>query len=414
MRINYWFKLATLISLAFTTCLYADVKVGESSIDVDLRKFKVFKRENNQNIRSGIIKNSTQWVRSSENLLTPRVRFRVMIDNTPDVHIEYLDKKIIPTRNVHNTKEAEFYIDLFNPGRIKIYQGAELIETLSIDSVGKLTNKQSHLIDYSCSPYKLKVEGLDGKFLSVGCKHHLTGPLGKERNRIQVTWTSPNLTLKGGKTPPFTSFHKNSNPVYITLVDQYEKEYKVKIDMRVKEKYRRTKLALGLGPYEYKTTEGVVNDEVSEWGSAFMLYGRYDLFEHASLRAFEAIVANKSIFNNFGFYFAYTLAEVMDHRLNFTALLGAQTVSFRHKKDGDLKHSAILPQGFEISMRHVFGWENYNLVYGMFLSPQSEVEYDNIWLRFGKKVFGEINYISWGEKSKKAEMFGLSIGFPIY
>lgn len=60
MRINHWFKLAIIISLTFVQPLFAEIKVGESSINVDLRKFKVFKRENNQNVRSGIIKDSIQ------------------------------------------------------------------------------------------------------------------------------------------------------------------------------------------------------------------------------------------------------------------------------------------------------------------------------------------------------------------
>jgi hypothetical protein len=49
----------------------------------------------------------------------------------------------------------------------------------------------------------------------------------------------------------------------------------------------------------------------------------------------------------------------------------------------------------------------------MFVSTTEEL-YRNIWLRGGGKVFYELNYITWGSDVAQIEMWGLSIGFPLF
>ena len=52
---------------------------------------------------------------------------------------------------------------------------------------------------------------------------------------------------------------------------------------------------------------------------------------------------------------------------------------------------------------HAFGIDGFLVNYGMFLSPDSNVQYNNIWIRWGKKYFWEINYIDWGFEDKYAK-----------
>ena len=49
----------------------------------------------------------------------------------------------------------------------------------------------------------------------------------------------------------------------------------------------------------------------------------------------------------------------------------------------------------------------------VFLSPSNDLDYKNIWIRWGKSYFWELNLIEWGQDNFKASMWGLSVGFPL-
>ena len=53
------------------------------------------------------------------------------------------------------------------------------------------------------------------------------------------------------------------------------------------------------------------------------------------------------------------------------------------------------------------------MTYGKFLSTDTDEQYDNIWLRWGRNYFWELNYIKWGRDNQEVKTYGLSIGFPI-
>ena len=88
--------------------------------------------------------------------------------------------------------------------------------------------------------------------------------------------------------------------------------------------------------------------------------------------------------------------------------------SYRYSKGGETTSSLIYPQGFEVILKHAFGIENKHLTYGMFLSTSSSEPYTNSWIRYGGKVFYELNYINWKKGDKKMTMSGVSIGFPFF
>ena len=102
----------------------------------------------------------------------------------------------------------------------------------------------------------------------------------------------------------------------------------------------------------------------------------------------------------------------MDNRIVVTPLLGIQGITFKSEFAKDTFSEVIYPQGFEIVYKHAFGLKNYQLVYGMFLSPSSREDYKNAWLRFGKGMFWEVNYLSWKKNSSYAKAWGLSVGLP--
>ncbi|BBE11172.1 hypothetical protein HH1059_23850 [Halorhodospira halochloris] len=51
------------------------------------------------------------------------------------------------------------------------------------------------------------------------------------------------------------------------------------------------------------------------------------------------------------------------------------------------------------------------MTYGGFLPVvDPDTTYRNTWIRFGRKVFWEINYLYWERGEKRSEIWGLSVG----
>ena len=183
------------------------------------------------------------------------------------------------------------------------------------------------------------------------------------------------------------------------------------IKAKLPKNIHRLKTALGLGPYLFEANDRLSyqNEKVAP---AWMLYGNYELLNTTSIRFFNATVKNEALFNNGGVYFAYELANVFDGRFQLVPLLGFQLLSFDYNKSTATRHKIIYPQGFEAVYKHAFGLANWHLVYGMFISSSDEEPYKNLWLRFGKKWFGEVNYIEWQAGVYKVKTYGLSVGIP--
>ena len=118
-------------------------------------------------------------------------------------------------------------------------------------------------------------------------------------------------------------------------------------------------------------------------------------------------------FNNFGLYFAYNVTRVLDRRLGLVALLGMQGISFAPRGlSRTVYNEAVFPQGFEISYSDAFGLKNKSLSGGMFFQTSTKKPYNNVWLRFGGRLFGELNYLSWSSGDRWAHMWGVSVGAP--
>jgi hypothetical protein len=88
-------------------------------------------------------------------------------------------------------------------------------------------------------------------------------------------------------------------------------------------------------------------------------------------------------------------------------------VDYQYNSNSHSTSEQIFPQGFEFVYKHPFGNLNYKFSYGMFASFSGLYDYQNLWVRYGKNYFWELNYIEWQRDKKQASMFGLSIGFPI-
>ena len=393
--------------------------VAENRIEINLSDFKL--KFNHPDIEAHFIENSVKWVRNDANLLTPIALIRLIF--LPNLRTETLfirnknHKYFATTTSGHSILDIS--IDLFNPSVIEIYEGAKLIETVSIETKSLLTsqnkireekNLAKQLIDYSCSPYNLEISGLDDDYLSVGCILDKTGSIGNETPRLEVTFSSTNLIALNGQEPPFKINLIDSQPIYIELRNRSGEIKKLSFKAVLSDRVHRLKTAVGFGPYVYSSQESkkYISHDLS-W--SFMFYGKFDLNKSSSFKFFDALVYPKTLFNNTGLYFSYDLAEVFDGRVVINTLLGFQGLVFQHDNHSELKLDMIFPQGFEITYKHAFDLENYHLVYGMFIL-NGDKDYSNLWLRFGEKMFYEANYISWKFKDISYKTWGLSVGIP--
>ncbi len=398
------------VALSAIDISFGPVKVGEKRIKINLNNFSFEKLKSNENVSFKLIRGSTQWIRTKSNILAPRALASLTVKSNKTTSLKYEGKNII-LQGKNGTKNIKIYVNLFDTEQIEIYEADNLVESLRVNSNVALNDKKGHLIDYSCARYGIKVEGLDDQYVSVGCRMETIGKIGKEYQRMTMTWSTPDFHLENGLRGPFTSVLMNSIPLKFNMINDKGDRRKVTIKANVKNRFHRLKTAFGFGPYSFKA----VNDKQerdTKIAPAAMIYAKWDLDSETSFRAFDAFIYNESLFNNGGIYFAYNLAKIFDGRLEITPLLGAQILSNKYDSNTGTVTRIIYPQGFEAFWKHAFGIENYSVVYGMFLSTDSEETYDNAWIRWGKGYFWEINYIRWARDGQESSMWGLSVGIP--
>lgn len=384
--------------------------IGHSSVKIDFNDFQ-FKNKN-EKIKVKFKEDTLQWIRSDKNLLTPQVS--IQIDATNDLYplyIKYKDQLIVPTQEPSGQFSSQFYINLFSPGKIQFFHHKNLIDEVFI--VAKpIHNNTKQWIDTSCIPYSVSLDGISSEYVSVGCSLKLIGSFGNETTQLEVNLSSTNLISPIDSEPPFIFYFNQSAKIKTKLIHATTKEeVPIELSATLPERFPRLKIAGGLGPYHYKS-EGSIDSVSRHTTLSYMLYGKLNLTETTSFKAFDALIYDKTIFNNSGLYYSFELSRFFDGRIVLGTLLGLQGLHYKFDKTSPTLFKMIYPQGFELTYLHPFDQKNYYLSYGMFISTTQDL-YQNIWLRYGSKFFYEANYIAWGKDLNKIEMFGLSVGFPL-
>jgi len=359
--------------------------------------------------RASYVTNQVYWERNeSNNALHPFVHLKV--EAQKNFSLQYKDQFIQAyTRDSDN---AFFVADLFyqidndEKVKIKIINDSENYQ-LSVDdqSLGK---SEKLNIDYSCLPYHLKVlEEELSHYTSLSCKLNEVGSLLKRKPQLRVTLSG--RTIQRPSTEFQTSLLTSGS---VDFSNQLITSNKLKLSLSLPKKLSRLKTAFGFGPYLYYS-RNEQQKKPNTWAPSFMLYAKIDLTEMSSIKAFDALVPSHTFFNNSGLYFSYDLAMLFDQRIIINTLLGFQGIHYKFNPQDKIFYQTIFPQGFEVIYKHAFGLENKNLIYGMFFST-GEDQYINSWIRFGGKVFYEINYIHWNYKGQHVSMAGLSVGLPFF
>ncbi|EQC44236.1 hypothetical protein M900_A0313 [Bacteriovorax sp. Seq25_V] len=385
------------------------LNLGEKRLSLNLDKVKVVKEKSNPDVSIRVVNNSTEWAREAGNILSPKALVSISVRSPKVVSLKYESQVLLSQGE--GVKNTVVYIDLYSPKPIEIFEDERLIEIVNFEFNAKSQNNEGVVIDYSCAPYGLEVEGIENEYATLGCVRERLGKIGSERNRIIVTAKVNKLRSPLNTSAPYFAILMNERPVITTLQNPNEK-LQVKLKAKFPKRANRVHLALGLGPYTFNTHDGD-KAEKEEAAPALMIYSKLDISDVSSFRFFEALVYKKSLFSNTGLYFAYELATAFDNKVQIVPLLGAQILTYKFDSRSSTTNKIIYPQGFEASFNHALGIKNFNFTYGMFLSTQTNETYKNLWLRWGKKYFWEINYIKWARERKNAEMLGISIGIPI-
>ena len=428
MKVNFLyksvFKLLSLLSLLVIFNTYGSehisfgtVSHGEKRIDLRVKDFKIhsslpFKLYSKIRLK----KNSIQWIRTEDVLLIPRARLIIDIKaQAEDFNLRYAGHSILPQQKKEMT-HIELFVSLFSKEPIEVIRDGKKIGEIKVEAKSVRTGRNSHLIDFSCSKYNIETKGLENQFLSIGCRSHRIGKMGNEMPMVEILWATPNYRLLDKSKPPYISIFTNSNPLKVKVQNRNEKKvFKIKAD--IPKRLHRLNIAYGLGPYVFETTfqdekkdkkEVVIDQPIAP---ALMLYFNYKLDKKNSIRGFDAVVFQESTFNNLGIYYASDLASTLDGKLTFTSLLGVQHLHFKFNNDSPTISEPIFPQGLEINYNHAFNIPNYLIGGGAFISPSESYDYQNIWIRWGKGIFWELNYIYWAKDEFSAKTWGLSAGF---
>lgn len=390
---------------------------GEDHPAPDLADFPVIVEKTKFAVEARWVEKSVRWLRAKDGLPVPRARLVVTAAAAPERLILRWRGRAVQFQGGPDSAAAEIFVPLLDTGEALIELDGKPVSRIKITARPSAAAASArHAIDHRCSPYAVQVRGLDDAYLSMTCRMIPVGRMGAEEALLEVRWSAAGVTLPDGSAPPLTAGLRDGRPARTTMLGPDGKSRVVELSARVPARFNRMKLAWGAGPYNLSSS-GASGNGIA--GSA-MLYGNFRLRteDNLSLRAFEAAVgqspAQTSFFNNLGLYFAYDAVRALDTRLRVTVLLGAQIVTFA--PDGltrKVHNEVIAPQGFEVSYPDAFGFRNKTLSGGLFLQPGTSKRYQNLWVRYGGRWFGELNYLSWRDNNRFATMWGFSVGAPL-
>lgn len=142
---------------------------------------------------------------------------------------------------------SELWVDLFNPHKIQIYKDKEVIDTIFVESMNVQSVKKTQLIDYSCSPFNLKMSGMENEYVSVGCNLEKIGKMGSETPSLEVSFSTTNFSMKNGASAPYKIILKNNDTAQFTLVNNKGETKEVSISATIPKRLHRLKTAVGLG-----------------------------------------------------------------------------------------------------------------------------------------------------------------------
>jgi hypothetical protein len=175
-----------------------------------------------------------------------------------------------------------------------------------------------------------------------------------------------------------------------------------------------TFVGAGVGPYHYLLRDGERRADVVI--PLVTIYAGYTFTPDVRIVYFNATAVHRRGYADNGLYLWIEQARMLDDRLSFNLLLGANALVYSHRDRLEWRLTA--PQGFELVYRDLL-MRNRSGMLGAVLYPDLfDRSYYNVWLRWGSpQLFGELNYIHWkqphGTGVTSSTSVGISFGMPI-
>lgn len=410
---NRVYRLITLVLIASTSGFsHADnnlvVKSDESKFPIPLNEFSIdteWLNNYSAPLLVSVSPGSLAWKKFDDGNKLPQLILSITIDEKDFIHFKYQNKIYIPEQKQH--KHLLISTDVFSLETVKIIKDGKVVGKIKVSPDPQYFKNRYVYLDHSCTPYNVHLNTSHDRFTSLSCHFY---PSPKRKGVLDVNYLPAESRINDISDPPYKIQLTGEGVSKISL-HHPTTNFTTTIQAKIPDYVPKMKTALGFGPYYLKTSENTVSTE-DTLSAAYMIYGKYDLSPTTSLRFFDALLNSGAFFNNAGGYFAYEVGSTQDKRISIVPLLGFQAISFRVEKDAKTFHQTIFPQGGEIIYKHAFGFKNYHLVYGMFVQSSSRLNYKNIWIRYGKKMFWELNWIDWRTSNAEATMWGVSVGLP--
>jgi len=229
---NFILLSALTISISHAqTFSIGKLSIGESRIKVELDDFII--KHSNKSVDTSWIKDSVQWIRNETNMMYPRALLNIKsLALDKKIYLRFQNKTILLGQN-HESPNTNLYINLFSPEMVYVFSEDKQLDIISIEAKSVANARSKQLIDYSCAPYDIKIDGIDSEYLSVGCKMNRLGKFTSGKPRLEVTLSSTNLKTLNNESTPFTFYLDSSNQSEIEIFgsDQKKKILKVQASL---------------------------------------------------------------------------------------------------------------------------------------------------------------------------------------
>lgn len=371
---------------------------------------------------------SLQWVRVNDVLVLPRARLRLKFIEPTNFQVSVSGF----TTSGSQLNVIDFPVALLiNPkNQIDLVYETKGVQKKAIIKFKmkpkKTAGDQRIYFDSSCSKYAAqahwkKEQTLTSSWVYIGCRFVTTkgDQFRASSLEMYVIWdgvaSASDILIAGIKTestqPSLWPLRLGAQPGHLTLKNNQGEE--LELTWMLSERHYLGFLGVGIGPYASDFSGG--GDFEHGVIPLITIYGAYFMNETSRIVGFDATSVTNRLWTDFGLYLSTENAKMFDQRLTMNLLFGGHILAFR---SGNKTHAVpSFPQGFEFIYADAFA-KGHVLSLGGFLYPElNGRSYYNLWVRWGGRIFGEINYLSaqesFGKESVSSKSLGVTFGFPI-
>jgi hypothetical protein len=276
--------------------------------------------------------------------------------------------------------------------------------------------------DLSCASLGLSAQVLEetssAHWMMLGCRLYRSRSEGFETPSVEVwaVWDQGEQVISlgdvstGENSTRLWSLRLHAGQSGVRLGSQ---KAQVQLGTQLPQIIHRGALGLGIGPYQFHFDGN--RENVNFISPLATLYSSYHYSDTTKFVGFGIFSLEKHHYLDVGIYVRLENFRLLDRRVGVHLLFGGHAFGF--VSDGKSYLGASAPQGFEITGNDLFG-KGSKVALGAFIYPSIGKEsYYNAWLRWGRSVFVELNYLAWEtsfqNRSFSSSMVGLALGFPV-